>query len=262
MQLTGFNRLKILSINPSEEWLNKIDEEFEEYIFEENGIKCIRIDVFFQDNKENIFKYSFTIKDKEKISKSGALKYINCTGDIQWCNSETQLWDSFKQWEKVLSWQKNGIPVTKWESGSVPLEKEILAKKAFKIALEGEDNLINLWKAIHPFDKNDTSVNLLLNIDNVLNGELLTIPDADFHVTAFLYVSNKEEQKIHNIFFPLDFMRDVNNNMSISNYNKNAYKEFVNSLDYIDGNYILSKCQEFKKDFIKIKQITEDEGDY
>lgn len=264
MQLTGFQKLTILKINPSEEWLSKIDEEFEEYTFEDRETKCCRIDVFFQDSKENIFKYSFTIKDKERGSKSGAFKYINQIGEYQWATSEQQLWDSIKQWEKVLSWQKNGNPVTKWESGSIPLEKKVIAKKAFKIALQGEDDLMNLYKAIGSVQKDDVDCSLFFDVDKLFLGDFseLIIPDVDFHVTAFLYISDKKEQKIHNIFFSTDFMRDVNNNMSISNYNKKAYQEFTSSLDFIKGDYNLGKCQEFKPEFIKTKIITEDEGDY
>ena len=264
MQYTGFTKLRILQVQPNEEWLTSIDEEFESYIWEEKGIKCYRIDVFFQDNKENIFKYSIKIKNEEKIAKTGAMKYINCIGESQWVTSETQLWDSFKKWEKVLSWQKNGTPVTKWESGSVPLEKKTIGEKSFRIALEGEDHLLNFWKALSNFDNSDTSTNLLFNTDKLLNGDFseLVIPEKDFHVTAFLYVSDKQEQKIHTMFFPTDFMRDVNNNMSISNYNKKPYAEFTKSLDFIKGDFVLGKFQEFKQEFIKTKIITEDEGDY
>ena len=258
MQYSGFQKLKIISLNPSEEWLSKIDEEFEEYIWENNGIKHCRIDIFFQDNKENIFKYSFNIVDKERGSKSGAIKYINQIGEYQWVTDESQLWDSFKQWEKVLSWQKNGNPVTKWESGSVPLLKEVVAKKAYKIALQGEDDLNNLWKAIHNVQKNDIETNLFFDMDKLFSGDFseLIIPDKDFHVTGFLFVSDKGKQKVHKLFFNTDFMRDVNNNMSISNYNKKEYDEFLKSLE---GHYILGKCQEYK---FEPKTITKDEGDY
>lgn len=263
-QFTGFTKLKILKINADKEWLESIDEEIEDYIFVMKGVRCCKINIFLQDNLENIFKYSFIIKETEQGSKSGAIKYINQCGDSQWVTSKDQLWDNFKQWEKILSWQKNGQPVPRWESGAVPLEKEVIKEKVYRTCLQGEENLVNFYKALYPTDKNDTSLDLLFDIDKLFKGDFseLTIPEKPFCLVGFLYVSDKGEQKVHKIFFPLDFMKDVNNGMTISNYYKNTYKEFINSLEFTEGNWELGKCQLFKPEFIKLKNLTEDKDDY
>ena len=258
-QLSGFCRVKIIAVNPDSLWLenNLSIEEEPIYEYESRGTRYCNLDFYFQDNKDNIFKSTIVLEDKLLEGKTNNFMYINQIGDTQWVKEEHQLFDGFKNWEKILSWEKDGEVSQKYVKGSKPHKKEIVAKKDYHIATKGEPELLNLLKAFNNYSNYDPEVNVFTDLNRLLEGDfsrLQRLINKDFSLVIFVYVSEKLEQKVLNHYFPLEFYRDVLNNMVISQYNKKYYEDFLKKLEYVSGYWELQKMQDFKPNLKKIEQ--------
>jgi len=264
---TGFQKVKLLSINPDQRWLqnNLSIEEVPEYIWEDRQkIKHCLIDVYFQDSRDNVFKSQIYLKDELKQGKSNNFLYVNQIGDNQWVTNEEQLFDSFKQWEKIITWGINGQPLDKYKPGATPLEKEVLAKKQYHIAIDGEEVLLQLLKNYYNNSPYDTDVNIFIDVQPFFEGDFSSLQKlvditTDYNLTIFTYLSKKLEQKVLNFYFPLVFFRDVTNNMQISNTFKKQYNEFLKKLEYTDGYWEICKFKEFQPE---VKNVEETDSDY
>jgi len=108
---SGFCKSKIISINPDIYWLEQelsIQEEPEYIWTDRDGVRNCKIDIYFEDNQNNVFKSEIYLKDKLKQGKSDNFCYVNQVGDNQWVTNENQLFDNFKNWVQVVSWGING----------------------------------------------------------------------------------------------------------------------------------------------------------
>lgn len=263
---TGWCKGKIIKINPDKEWIENITEEqiedFE-YTGETKGVKWCNLDFYIEDNKENIFKYNIHLQDKQKKSKSGATQWINCVGDTQW-GEENDLWDSFKEFQKVLTWEKDGKTSDKYFAGAKPGEKEIIGEKKYHEAIQGEEELIHIVRMIENPSVYNPDVNLFVNLDKLFEGDFSEIQriiknGRDFHFTALAYVNEEFQQRIFKKFMPENFIRDVLSE-NISNFNKKAYNDIINSAEYVPGHYSFGRLINFDKN--TVKTITEDGSDY
>lgn len=265
--VTGFQKVQIIAINPDAFWLEKelSEQEVPEYYWEDrNGVKHCLIDIYFKDNKDDVFKSSIYLKNELKKGKSDNYLYVNQIGDNQWVTNEEQLFDGFKTWTRVLSWGINGEKLDKYKSGATPFEKEVLANKDYHISIEGEEVLLQFLKSFYNYNKYDTDVNIFIDLEPFFEGDFSSLQrlindERDFHITIFTYLSKKLEQKVLNYFFPLNFFRDVLNNMQISNSFKNEYKEFLKKLEYTDGYWDICKIKQFKPE---VKEIKKDNSEY
>jgi hypothetical protein len=265
--VTGFFKAKVVAINPEKDWIDKYYEETEEpvYNYERRGDRICEIHVYLQSPTDILFKYVIELKDKEKSSKTGAFQYINCLGDTQYVNDESKLFDSFKNFEQILSWKKDGEIFEKYKPGAVPNEKEVVGRKQFKIAKEGEEQLLHLVKMIENPNLYDIDTNIFIDLEKLFSGNFSTLQkllSKDFHFIAFAYVDKNLQQQVFNRFLKLDFYRDVINDMNISQYNKKAYSEWLKTFEATCTECYshLGKIQEFKEEHKK--QLTNDGSDY
>jgi hypothetical protein len=266
MAKTGFFKGVVKCVSPSKEWIeNIIGEEIGEPIYTgtTKDVRWSNLDFYIEDNKENIFKYTIHLKDRERCSKSGVFQYINCIGDTQW-GKEEDLWDSFKQFEKVLTWVKDGKSSDRYFSGAKPGEKDIIGEKKYKIAWDGEEELLHLLRVVDNITPYNPDVNLFLDLNKLFEGDFTELQraiknDRDFHFTALAYVNEQFEQRIFKKFMPENFIRDVLSE-NISNYNKKAYNDLVNATEYVPGHYSFGRLIDFNIN--TVKTITEDGSDY
>ena len=132
--LTGFQKCKIISINPDRDWLEQMlaIEENPIYIWtDRQNVKHCLLHIYFQDSKDNIFKSEIHLNNKFKQGKIENYLYVNQIGDNQWVTDENQLFSNFKNWEKIVSWGINGEKIEKYKVGAIPFEKEIIASTQF-----------------------------------------------------------------------------------------------------------------------------------
>ena len=119
--MIGILKGKCISCNPTaDEYYELFKEEPEKeliYHWESRGVKNTRLDIYIQTPQEDIFKHSIYLKDEDKVSKTGKFLYVNCVAASQWVEDESQLWESFTQFEKILDWE-NGRPKNKKIVGS------------------------------------------------------------------------------------------------------------------------------------------------
>lgn len=263
---TGFFKGKVISLNPSKEWIEELkEEEIEEfsYIGETKDVRWCNLDFYIEDNKENIFKYIIHLRDRQRKSKAGAIQWINCIGDTQW-GDENDLWDSFKEFQKVITWEKDGKVSDKYFQGAKPGEKEIIGEKKYHEALDGEEELIHIIKMIENPSIYNPDVNLFIDTDKLFKDDFSELQKIikngrDFHFTALAYVSEEFQQRIFKKFMPENFIRDVLSE-NISNYNKKAYNDIINTTEYVPGHYSFGRLINFDKN--TVKTITEDGSDY
>lgn len=269
---TGFFKAKVIEINPDFNWLEKNFSEVEkpEYTFEKKGIECAKIDIYLESPQEDIFKHTILLENEEVLYRTGSYQYVNCLGQTQIAQSESQLWDSFLHFEKVVSWELNGNKFSNYKPGAKPKEKEIIGKKQYHIAKKGEVDLLHFIKMLTNPNLYDETTNLFIDLNKLFKGDFSTLKnmlgeEKDFHFVAFAYVDKKMQQKIYKRFLKLDFYRDVVNNMTISSFNKKQYEEWLKEFEYDceECNYELGKIQNFKQEHIKTKkEITDDGDDY
>lgn len=273
---TGFAKVRVVAINPDKEWLEEntgeILEEEPDYCFTtKDRNKGVKIDIWMENVEGQLFKYEIYLEDKEVTSKTGAYKYINCLGAVQWANEDTQLWTSFLHFEEIHSWNNKGVISKKWSAGAVPEEKEIVGNKQYHVSRVGEEQLLHFIKMLEQPNLYSIDTNLFLDLDKLFDGDFKTLHrmvrnGKDFHFTAFMYLDNSLNQKVWKEFMKVDFMRDVMNNMKVSSYNSKAYKDWLKNFEGdfgCDGHYEIGKLQLFKEEFLKnAKELTNDGSDY
>jgi hypothetical protein len=267
MSYTGFFKAKIITINPDDEWVSELMEESitqEPFFCEEYDKKHARLDFYLEDPKQRIFKYSITVTDEIIVSKNDSYLFINCLGDTQWAKTESQLWDSFKYFEKVTEWEDRG-------GKKFPKTKDIVGEKAYHESRKGEVELLNIVKAATEFNPYDPESSVLVNLEKILSGDISSLEKIfsfgkDFHLTAFAYLDKQMRQCIWKDFLPLNFIRDVSSTMQVSSFNKRMYENWLKNLqgDYgVDGHYVLDKLQLLKEEHIqKNIEITDTNLEY
>ena len=107
-KFVGLVETKVVAINPDEEQYaeltgNEVKEDSKQFNYlsvDEDGVKQLRVDVWFQDVKkeENLFKSTFFLKNSVRENKEGTKKqYINQTGSTTWAASVNDFPDWFKK---------------------------------------------------------------------------------------------------------------------------------------------------------------------
>jgi len=260
MVYTGFFKARIVCINPDAEWLTEImEEQVDEpvYNWEKNDVRFAKLDIFLEDSRDRLFKYTINLEDDELISRTDSYMYINCIGDTQWVKSENDLWENFKYFTKVTEWSKDNRPVS----------KDIVGEKKFRVAKKGEQDLMNFIRNIEEFNPYDPEVNMFLDLNKVFEGnitsiEKLILKTKDFHICAFAYIDKQLKQCIWKEFMPVHFIKDVSSEMNISNQFKRAYATWYKNAtgDYgMDGYYTLDKL---KEEVPEVKDITQTNLEY
>lgn len=263
---TGFFKGKIIKLNPTfEELTELLGEEPEKqptYTWTSKGVRKAAFEFYIENTQNEIFKYAMLLSDEKVVSSKGSYQYINCLGDTQWVTDESQLWNSFTEFQKVTKWSTtNG----KYAPGAKPVEKETLGKKQYRIASKGEEDLLHIWKLIVSPKIYDVNTNLLLDLEAFFSGDFSQIKlDTDtYHFVAFAYVNNDFKQKIWKRFLPTDIMSELRNK-DFSSENRKLYSNWESQAKDeqfgIQGYYNLTSLQVFEENFIKSDKIISDDG--
>ena len=263
---TGFFKGKIIKLNPSfdelTELLGEEPEKEPKYFWESKGVRKAVFEFYIENNQNEVFKYAMLLSDEKVLSSKGSYQYINCLGDTQWVTDESQLWNSFTEFQKVTKWS---TPSGKYERGAKPVEKETLGKKEYRIAKKGEEDLLHIWKLITSPNLYDVKTNILLDTEAFFSGDFSQIKlDTDtFHFVAFAYVNNDFKQKLWKKFLPVDIMSELRNK-EFSSENKKIYSNWETQVKDeqfgIQGYYELAPLQTFKEEFIKSDKVISDDG--
>lgn len=256
--VTGFFKCKVVAINPDEEELSELLGESQKqpvYCFTKNSIRHSIINIYLQDDKnENLFLHSINLVDNIDVSKTGKTKYVNCVGDSMYAESEDTLWESFKNFEKVLKWENKR-----------PVETETIGSKFPKEALKGEIDLLHYRKLLLNSNIYDCDTNLFYDLDAIFNGDFSQLTkeiytDA-FHFIGFAYVDNDLKQKVWKEFLPTVLYSEIIRGMNFT-HNRSIFEKWkLNAFgDFgIKGHYNLGILQVFKEEFIKSDKKCEDD---
>jgi hypothetical protein len=262
--LTGFIKAKVIAINPSKEEAEDIlKEELTEepvYVWEDKyGVKNAKVSIYLEDVKKQMHSISFYLSNQDETSKTGKIKYINCVGETQWVEDSSQLRDGFLYFQE-----------TKWEGGR-PIETKNLSKKEYRICKRGEEQLLHYRKMLLEKSVKDEEANLFYDLDLVFQeGDFSEFRDEigtdSYHFVIFLYVTEDLQQRVWKEFLPLNLYREINNNMSFSQYTRWTYERWKKNIegDYgIKGYYELTSLKKLNSEILKSDfEITESDDKY
>lgn len=280
----GFFRGSVVAINPSRKELNKLlgkegnpkDEEIE-YTGEKDGVKTIDLDFWMDvEGKEGTYiKHNIQLKNETQRNKDGdKIQVVNQVGDSQWPEadnkdvfSEEDLWESFKNFTKVISWQlPNGDVSEKYEAGSKAYETEILAPKRFRKSMSGEGRLLEFMQGwLFGMDLNDfeQNPNMFISMKELFAGRVNSLSsqiggdyDKNFTALAYIDVSTTDPdihyQKVYNKLLPAGMIRFINNDLKFDKYNITAWNKWLKKVQDTDhgikGYYVLEPLKEYKPD--------------
>lgn len=223
----GFAQVEVVAIAPSVDQIAKLREVEVESIKEQlylseksdnegNVWNRINIPVYVKNQEtDNLDIMYYSLDDKIQTSKAGKVQYINCVGQTQWVEDESELWDSFKNF-------------TKYEKGVAPKDFEAYASKTYRPALVGEEKLCRFlmhWAKADPYN---SETNVLLDTKKLfkenfkqLQDEVKNNPDS---VVVPYSVTTKDKdgelvqyQRINSDFvFPGGYMKTIR----LSNFTK------------------------------------------
>ena len=250
--LTGFFKCRPIAANPSQEELCELlgesDAEIPIYVDKDK----VNIHIYLEDNKqENIFIHKIELVNKSDMSTTGKYRWINCIGDTQYAETENLLWESFKTFEKILSWE-NGRPK----------EKETIGEKFHKICTKGEQDLLHYRRMLTNVNIYSPDSNLYYNLDKIFDGDFSELQEeiTNYNTSTFFglaYVDEDLRQKVWKEFLPLSIYSETVNNSFTLNSSKKIYSQWKSNLESdfgIKGHYHLGILQEFKEQFFKNKK--------
>lgn len=298
----GLFRGHVVAVNPSREELNALrgvedspDDKPLTYTKEEDGLRKAVITFWIEvdgkkdvDGKAILLPHTIVLKDRTRRNKAGdKIQLINQLGSDQWVVADEDnnynpedLFESFTNFTRVTKWQKDGKESDKWFKGAKPAPGgvEILGDKTFRIAMDGEGELVSFLKVwlggleTRDFKQDgtlNTSCNLLLDLEQFLNGnfedlQLVGSSFADreyqgnstpigFVGLAYVRVDeedpSKQYQKVFNLFLPANFIKFINNgNTMPSQFAKDKWAEFVEEVEGEHGlkdAYVLEPLREY-----------------
>ncbi len=259
----GFDKLKIISINPSEEDLLTEFPIWEEdnfnYTYIEDNICYLYF--YLRDCEYNIYRHIIKLENNPHMSYKGLIYYINQTADYQLVRDESQLFESFTNFQKGLDWDD----ITK----KYRSYKDISSKE-YRVALIGEIELLSLLSSFKNYIKYDENTNYFINTSKLFKGDFSEIKqlfrsDFPFHIVGLFKIIKGSSEILHNRFLNHGVFNDICNNMNISKYNIQQYKLFLSSLEPSDKNifYLLMKYKEFNIGLLpKVKVINNYEPEY
>lgn len=261
-QKIGFTKCKVVGINPDEEQVEKFTGESVDeltYIWEREGEKRGKVDIYLQDLSDDVYKHTIYISEEEVVSRQRKYLYVNCIGETQYADNESDLRDFFKFFQE-----------TEWLDGK-PVSSKNIAPKEYHIARKGEVDLLHFRKILLNRDMKNVNANLFLNWDNLLDGnfERLTkdIPDnGEFHLTCFLYVNENLEQKVWREFLPVKMLPEINTG-SFSKYTQSTWNKYKANIENeytgVKGHYYLGRIKTFSEnDFMNQKELNPEIWEY
>lgn len=227
----GFGEAEVVAINPTREEILELLEVSEEnqdkfkepeYIGEKDGVKTCKVTFYMKSVKTGkINQLTFNLKNE--VAQNGNKDknwWINQLGDTQCVDNEDNLFSSFKNFESIKSWNKDGEITPKYVQGAKPQDIEVIERKQYRQALYGEIDLVNFLKSyVYNFNYKNTEASFLLNTSKLFTGNFKELQDLlnDGYTKIGVAYSvrtteeGKEYQNIEKVFCPFTEMRFVNN---------------------------------------------------
>lgn len=253
----GFAEVRVRAINPDRSQLNKLlgkedsseDKELE-YVSEKDGVDRVRISFWLEEVKtKKLFAHSILLIKENRLNNAGdKVQLINQMGDTTWCpfvkNGE-EVTDEI-DYSGMMSWFKEF---------QVKDTKEVIAKKTYKVAYPGEEELLTFIKGwlngvnLYPQTKQACEDTVLLeDTDKLFSGnvkELTSQIGGDFDKQSFVILTGvetskddatKQYQKVFGkAFLPGNFMKFINNGCTFpTSFSKKAWDKFLKA---VEGEY-------------------------
>lgn len=245
---TGFGIMRVVAVNPTRAELNKIlgkkedTEEKEEFRYletDEQGKDKLRL-AFWLHNEENdkYFVQSLDyIYNEPRISKTGdKVQMVNSTCDVTWVPLLIDKDGNYTD-------QPDESLLPKWFTTFTSKEGEVLGKKKYRVAIRGEEQVVNLLKAFISMDWYDPETEVLLDIKKVFQENLKEMKDVIFDermtktFTALLGVKtsekdvNKKYQEIYKEYLPSSYMKFIKNGNKFNAYSEGNWTKFTKKLN-------------------------------
>lgn len=252
---TGLTPVRVAAINPTRAELSKLfgteldetKQEFDYITQDEEGNDKLKLTFWLKDeNMENKYWiYTIFLTNKVNIAKNGiSIEYINNVCKTTYTDKEENL--------------------SKWFTQSTDREGNILGKREYREALEGEGYLakiVRAWLGKIAWYDNDTNVNINVkkiiakNYDE-LRAEINGDYDTPFIVLLGVETDEsdpaKQNQKVFGkAFLPIDAMNGITNGFKFkSKYAQKQWDWFNNEVQGEYGfkyYYELCKLKEYNK---------------
>lgn len=226
----GLTSVEVKAFNPSRKELNKLlgkedsedDKEITYLDDDKEGNPRLRLSFWLWDEKlKTHFVHSFNLVNKERVSKDGGKKqYINSVCRTTWADEESNLQPMFTHF---LDKDKNEI-----------------AKKAYKAALVGEEELgLFLRGWLGRLNWNDTDTEVIVNTKKLFKEDYSEIRDqidGDYSSSFVILLgvatdendSEKQYQRVYSKgFLPNGFMNYITKGFKFpTDFSKKAWKKF------------------------------------
>lgn len=273
----GFFKGKLLTINPNLQWIKDYynDDITEDpvYNFTKDGVNFANIDVYIDDENEVTRLYRIQMENCDSESRNGMIQYVNQVGEEQWVKSSDDLYSSFINFERVEGWKNyDGTISSEYSKGCIPEHIEVYGSKEYRIAVKGEYDLLHLMSVYREINKRHVENTVFFDRDKVFSGDFSEIRSffstiRSYDLVSFLYLDKDRNECIWKRFLPLKLMRDINNNMNISIYNRKIYDSFISYIEnkytgIKNGYYKFNKISLFKEEDFYKKELSEDGPDY
>lgn len=250
----GFTSVEVRAVNPNRSELNKLlgkedgddDKEINYLTQDQEGNDRIRLSFWLYDAKlDKYFVHSFNLTNKDRLSKDGSKnQYINGSAITAWADEESNLQN--------------------WFMNFLDKEKNEVAKKEYRKALLGEEELATLLRSwLGRIAWNDPETSVMVDTKALFNEdytELRSLIDGDYD-TPFVILTGvktdendpeKQYQQVYGkSFLPGGFINYIQKGSFPTEYAKktwNRFEEEVNGAYGFSSYFELTPIAEYDKE--------------
>lgn len=251
----GFTTVEVRAVNPTRTELNKLlgkedgddDKQITYLTQDQEGNDRIRLSFWLYDAKlDKYFVQSFNLTNKERLSKDGGKhQYINGSAITAWADEESNLQN--------------------WFTNFLDKEKNEIAKKEYRKALLGEEELATLLRSwLGRIAWNDQGTSVMVDTAPLFKenySELRSLIDSDYDTPFVILLGvktdendpEKQYQQVYGkSFLPASFMGYINKGLVFpTDYSKktwNRFEEEVNGQYGFTSYFELSQIAEYDKE--------------
>lgn len=235
--VVGLEQFQVIAVNPTTDEINalyerdgKDDDKEQEYVTEREGNDQVRITFFLRAlQSARITRKSFYIVDKERTNKDGNKhQYINQIGQTGWGASEDDLTDFFKTFTNK--------------------DRQVLGKKSFRIAKEGEGDFYEFAKSVlRGVNYYDPTTDITFDFKKMLKGnfkELNTVFTGDFASP----------------FVATNYIKNVETENGMKTYNEVwtdviLAPEMLGKIEFAASKFYKETCEQIKEDEDEFKRL-------
>lgn len=211
----GYDAVEVVKINPTKDELLKlleVDEEFHdkfkepEYLTEKDGNPMLKLDFYVKAvSNGKIDKTTFFLENTPAMNAEKTKSwYVNQTGEFQCTDDEEKLFSNFTKYENILNWKSDtGETSKKYVVGYKPGDIEIVAKKVYRQAVKGEQELMKfILSWLVGYNPKNIENIILLDIKKLFKGdvkELSSLISDNGNVVLAYTVSTKDDKSYQRV---------------------------------------------------------------